>query len=318
MEPLPTLYRLEESYRITSSEAGMLETGWNSQLRSEEIGRGCRVNTLDCTTDHREKRIIEGPPTLSVSLFLQGAGRFAVEDGPELALQPGHLFLFQTMRHTRGLNEIAGGCRLQAVDFRFGPAMLDRYGLQSLTCLVRAFSDDASVGDAIFMRRPLDSALRLIAEQTIGCPMRGTARRAFLQSKALEVLAHIVALAEVSDPPSNRLNRRDRDRIEEAAAMLQTRYHESWTIAELARAVGLNERKLKQGFRLILGRTVHAHLEEARIAAARSLLAEDGCGATETALAVGYSNPSHFAKVFRRHVGTTPSQWLRSRLREPA
>ncbi len=31
-----------------------------------------------------------------------------------------------------------------------------------------------------------------------------------------------------------------------------------------------------------------------------------GWSVTETSLAVGYANPSHFAKLFRRHYGIAP------------
>jgi AraC-like DNA-binding protein len=32
---------------------------------------------------------------------------------------------------------------------------------------------------------------------------------------------------------------------------------------------------------------------------------------TQAALAVGYANPSHFAKLFKRRLGLSPSAWRR-------
>lgn len=304
-------YRLDESYRLVSLGSGRQAAGWNASLRSEEIGEGWRANIFDCRAPQEEVRTVEGPATFSISLFLDGAGRLGLENGPVLDLQPRSLFLFHAPRPTRGLNHIAAGSRMLGVDFRFAPALLESIGLHSLGCLVRAFSDNGSVQDAVLMRRPLDATLRRIAEEAVACRMHGAARRVYLQSKALEVLAHVIAFGDGGGDAAGGLTRRDQQRIQHAADVLRARYSEPWTIASLAREAGINERKLKQGFRQVLGRTVHDHLERTRIAAAQELLADEGFGVTETALAVGYSNPSHFAKVFKRNVGTSPGRWRR-------
>ena len=46
---------------------------------------------------------------------------------------------------------------------------------------------------------------------------------------------------------------------------------------------------------------------------ARRLLRETKKGVVEVALAVGYTNPSHFAKLFRRETGLSPSDCRRQR-----
>jgi AraC-like DNA-binding protein len=65
------------------------------------------------------------------------------------------------------------------------------------------------------------------------------------------------------------------------------------------------------GFRILVGRTVHAYLEDTRLGAAALLLAGGVTSVTEAALAAGYANPSHFAKLFRRRHGVPPARWLR-------
>ncbi|MGD1876081.1 MAG: helix-turn-helix transcriptional regulator [Kiloniellaceae bacterium] len=309
-------FRLDDSYRLVSLADDAGAAGWNASLRSEEIGKGWRVNLFDCHTFRDEVRTIEGPATFSISLFIKGTGRLALENGPVLDLQPRSLFLFHAPRPTRGLNQIDAGSHLLGVDFRFAPALLDKIGLHSLGCLMRAFNDNGSVQDALLMRRPLDPVLQRIAEEAIACRMNGAARRVFLQSKALEVLAHVIAFvgderAEGAMATAS-LTRRDQSLIRQAAETLRVRYSEPWTISILAREAGINERKLKLGFRQLLGRTVHDHLERTRISVAQNLLTHDGLGVTETALAVGYSNPSHFAKIFKRSVGMSPSVWRRA------
>lgn len=311
MEASLPAYRLDDSYRLVSIDGGAEPEGWNAGLTCEEIGEGWRVNRFDCRAARDERRTVEGPPTFSISLFLDGRGRLALDNGPALDLLPRTVFLFHAPHPTRGLNHIVAGSRMLGVDFRFDPGLLDSIGLHSLGCLMRASRDNASVQDSLLLRWPLTAPLQRIAEDVLGCRMRGAARRVFLQSRALEVIAHVIAMGDSDAEPASGLTRRDRTRIEQAAEVLRARYSEPWTIASLAREVGLNERKLKQGFRQLLGRTVHGHLERTRISVARNLLADSGLGVTETALAVGYSNPSHFAKIFKRCVGTSPGRWRR-------
>jgi AraC family transcriptional regulator len=45
------------------------------------------------------------------------------------------------------------------------------------------------------------------------------------------------------------------------------------------------------------------------MAEARRLLRETDRGIIEIGLDIGYSSPSHFAKVFRKAVGVTPSEY---------
>jgi AraC family transcriptional regulator len=49
-----------------------------------------------------------------------------------------------------------------------------------------------------------------------------------------------------------------------------------------------------------------------RIARAKDLLADLGASVIDVAVAVGYDNPGHFAKVFRRSTGATPSGYRRN------
>jgi len=50
-----------------------------------------------------------------------------------------------------------------------------------------------------------------------------------------------------------------------------------------------------------------------RINRARQLLRETKKSVIEVALDVGYTNPSHFAQIFRRETGLTPSEYRRQR-----
>lgn len=76
------------------------------------------------------------------------------------------------------------------------------------------------------------------------------------------------------------------------------------TISEISRYVGLNQFKLKKGFKALFDSSIYAYFQAHRMEHARELLKE--YNVTETAMMVGYSNFSHFSCAFYKHFGILP------------
>jgi AraC-like DNA-binding protein len=102
----------------------------------------------------------------------------------------------------------------------------------------------------------------------------------------------------------------DIERIHEARDILIRNLQDPPYLLDLAWQVGLNDTKLKRGFRQIFGTTVFGYLQLKRLERARSLLEERNMNVSEVAATVGYSSLSHFAKVFTQHFGAKPSFYL--------
>lgn len=311
MEKLAILPQGEPIRCTATADAESLDRrGWLAGLETEDLGSGCRVNRLVFTAAAEERFRAEGPPTICIAVFLDGRGAMSVDGVRELPILPGTAILYHSPRWTSGENRIMAGSQVRCVDVRFTPESLQQLGLPSLAALLRADETGCAIQDTLFLSRPAGPALLSCAREALSCRLDGPARRLFLQAKAIEILSLMVALAEGTAPT---LPLRDRRRVERAAQLVAERFHEPWTIGSLARTVGINERKLKEGFRSVVGRTVHSHLEEIRLASAAAMI-DAGAGVTEAALAVGYSSPSHFAKVFRRRHGCAPRDWPRGRV----
>lgn len=97
--------------------------------------------------------------------------------------------------------------------------------------------------------------------------------------------------------------------LREVAAYLDSHLEEEHTLADLSRRFNLNEFKLKRGFKSLFGITVFRHLRQRRIEMAAQLLKESDRSVLEIANAVGYSNPSHFARNFKDQVGLLPKAY---------
>jgi AraC-like DNA-binding protein len=81
------------------------------------------------------------------------------------------------------------------------------------------------------------------------------------------------------------------------------------TLLELAHQVGLNDRKLKQGFRSVFGTTVFGYLRHYQMQQAKQLLLMPGTTIASVAQAVGYRNPEAFSVAFRRTFDITPKSY---------
>jgi len=81
-----------------------------------------------------------------------------------------------------------------------------------------------------------------------------------------------------------------------------------WSLEDLAREVGLTQKRLKAGFKVLYGFSVYAFLQEQRLLEARRMIETGAMSITQAALAVGYGNPSHFSQLFLRRFGVQPSR----------
>jgi AraC-like DNA-binding protein len=104
----------------------------------------------------------------------------------------------------------------------------------------------------------------------------------------------------------------DQKAFHQAACILEQRYDNPPTISELCRMVGVNEYKLKTGFRALYGKTIHEYAHHVRMKTARVLLENDDLTISQVAYMVGYINASHFTKAFHMQYGVNPRD-LRNR-----
>jgi AraC family transcriptional activator of pyochelin receptor len=79
------------------------------------------------------------------------------------------------------------------------------------------------------------------------------------------------------------------------------------SLMELARQVGLNDFKLKMGFRRVFGKTVFGYLHELRMERSRLLLEEGKMNVKEVSYAVGYMDSGRFSDAFKKQFGVRPS-----------
>lgn len=106
------------------------------------------------------------------------------------------------------------------------------------------------------------------------------------------------------------LSKTDLALIADARDVLDKEIHWNYTIPQLALKVKINEKKLKFGFKLLYGTTIHEFVSKEKLERAMELLKEGELPITEVAIRTGYSSVSYFSQAFKRALGITPSQWI--------
>jgi AraC-like DNA-binding protein len=152
-------------------------------------------------------------------------------------------------------------------------------------------------------------AMQIALSQILNCPYQGITQKIYLESKALELIAlKLEQLQPVRclNARGSQVNSSDLESIHYAKEILLDRMENPPSLVELSRQVGLNDRKLKEGFRQVFGTTVFGYLNHYRMERARSLLEQKDLAIGQVSRAVGYGSVSAFSTAFRKKFGLSP------------
>lgn len=154
--------------------------------------------------------------------------------------------------------------------------------------------------------RSMTSEMHQVVDQILSCPYGGRVRRAYLERKALKLVAmKLNALAQLRTL-SYPLNTGDIDGIYQAAKILTQHLNNPPSVEALARQVGLNRLKLNQGFHHVYGIPPFRYLRNCRLQRAQQLLFNSELTVGEIAYRVGYNSLSSFSSAFRQKFGLNP------------
>lgn len=156
--------------------------------------------------------------------------------------------------------------------------------------------------------------LQRILDSIINCHFEGRARDYFLEAKALEVLAlYLVAVGQPQQNFRHCKSEYDRERLFFAKNYLEQHCDAAPTIAELSRIAGINQFKLKNGFKELFENTIHDFVNHHRLTLALQMLLQDDKKASQLAFDLGFSSLQHFSKAFRQKFGYPPSRVIKNK-----
>jgi len=165
-------------------------------------------------------------------------------------------------------------------------------------------------GEQLSKTIPLHSGFALAGNDILSCSLRGRTRHMYMRAKFQELLSIVLDALERRAAGERRasvkLSAADLHRIAQARMIMIEDLDCPMTLAQLARAVGLNRTKLALGFKHVHGSSVQVFWRDIRLSRARALLQENGARVTDVALRMGYSELSSFTRAFNRKFGILP------------
>lgn len=127
----------------------------------------------------------------------------------------------------------------------------------------------------------------------------------------------LIELARLAAPYTAGLREQGETLLAGVFDVIDARYREPLSTADVAAAVGLTPGYLTTLVRRRTGRTVLDWILERRMAAARSLLLTTDLSAEAIARDVGFADPAYFNRRFRSYHGLSPGRWRTAALTSP-
>jgi AraC-like DNA-binding protein len=289
---------------------------WSGQgnsllLGSMRLSSGINVTAMHCRWERSFAVGVRHPPSALQFDVMRGPATRVMTDDGEVHLHGGGTFQIGQVKRAVGMScgwdEQASEHSVEQLSLGIDAERLrELLGSKELPApLERILSSTRAYPREAHVTVP---ALYRIFDEIFLAGGRGASRKLHLEAKGLELLAVLVDQLEESEAATApRLSRSDVERLERARRILLSCLQDPPSLPELARQAGLNEVKLKVGFRELFGSPVYAYLRDQRLALAYELLRERAGNVTEIALRVGFANPSKFATAFRKRFSVSPS-----------
>lgn len=107
----------------------------------------------------------------------------------------------------------------------------------------------------------------------------------------------------------NPINKKDLETIYAIKASILKDLSLIPTIYELSKRFAISESKLKKLFKQVYGQSLHQYFLHFRIQKAASLIRDQGHSISEAGHQTGFTNLSHFSRLFERHLGEKPKKY---------
>lgn len=142
------------------------------------------------------------------------------------------------------------------------------------------------------------------------CAFQGTTKYIFIESKMMELfvlqMEHLHTAQQAA--PKEAWSNADKEKLYAVKQYIEQTYLEPITLKDFTYKFGLNEFKLKKGFKHFFQTTVFGYIHQLRMCKAKALLADKQMTVSEVAFFIGYQNIGSFSAEFKKRFGYTPRE----------
>lgn len=150
--------------------------------------------------------------------------------------------------------------------------------------------------------------MRRVIDDIVNCDQKSELKRIHTEAHILELLMYQLEQLGGKGQEQELIKGDDIFKLEQAQEILKQRYSTPPTQKELSREVGLNEFKLRRGFKEYFGITVYDFITRLRMEQAKKLLLDEQLSIGEVSQLVGFSHQNNFSIAFKKYFGLPPSE----------
>ena len=216
-------------------------------------------------------------------------------DRRQYLFEPGYIYWVR-FESVAGLGVVPDAGYNDIIQLRFDPSLIAGWEGEEQ---VQNVPDEPV---KIYRKIPIDPEIDHLINDLHHNPHTGPLEKLYAHSKTNELM---VALLERFSPRSA-VSPEDRAALNQARSLLLSNLKEHPTIPQIARQSGLNEQKLKQGFKTLWGKSIYQTLLDVRMERAKVLLKRGDVSVKEAAWEVGYTHISTFIAAFEKRYGERP------------
>jgi AraC-like DNA-binding protein len=150
------------------------------------------------------------------------------------------------------------------------------------------------------------------------CHALAQQRSAGVQSLLSTMGLHLLSLLPRAARKHRRAPRHIDQIVQQAQSLLAHRYHERFTVEQLARDLNVSYSSFRQAFKAQTGISPKQYQLQIRLDKAQDFLANTPKSVGEIAEILGFDSPFHLSKQFRDSIGLAPQIWRKKLARRAA
>jgi AraC-like DNA-binding protein len=165
-------------------------------------------------------------------------------------------------------------------------------------------------GNSFLFFESMNVETKLLLKNIVAVNMDSPLSSFYMQIKVQELLYLLFRKLSLRESiPHQITNSADAERLLYIRAKIISDLSVAPVLRELAKVAAMSETKLKLLFKQTFGSTIYTYYQQARMEEAAFLLKQGKRSVAEVGYELGFSNLSHFSRLFEKHYGQNPKQF---------